>query len=134
MSYKQRYQDAFDWIDKAKVMTNDKHFSIRNSHAIIVFDANYNVETQDAVEQLDKSMEILHKCFNDDMRKTFHARTYADQALRYYRKYNNTKAIEYLKQSQEWLQGEIGNKAWEYDLKSLLQKVKCALRIADNNM
>ncbi len=134
LSYKQRYQDAFDWIDKAKVMTNDKHFSIRNSHAIIVFDANYNVETQDAVEQLDKSMEILHKCFNDDMRKTFHARTYADQALRYYRKYNNTKAIEYLKQSQEWLQGEIGNKAWEYDLKSLLQKVKCALRIADNNM
>lgn len=77
LSSKHQYQDAFAWIDKAKVMTNDKYFSIRNSHAIIQFDANYDVNTEDAIEQLDNSMEILHKCFDDDMRKTFHAKTYA---------------------------------------------------------
>ena len=73
-----------DPIDRAKIMTNDRQFSIRNSHAIILFDANYDVFTEDAMEQLDRSMEILHKCFTDDMRKTFHAKTYADQAIRYY--------------------------------------------------
>ena len=133
LSSKQRYQDAFDWIDRAKVMTNDRQFSIRNSHAIILFDANYDVFTEDAMEQLDRSMEILHKCFTDDMRKTFHAKTYADQAIRYYKKYNNEKAINYLKRSEVWLKEEIATNPWAYDLKSYMPKVNNALKIANNN-
>lgn len=133
LSSKQRYQDAFDWIDRAKIMTNDRQFSIRNSHAIILFDANYDVFTEDAMEQLDRSMEILHKCFTDDMRKTFHAKTYADQAIRYYKKYNNDKAIYYLKQSLAWLKEEIATNPWAYDLKSYMSNVNDALKIAENN-
>lgn len=68
-------------------MTNNKHFSIRNSHAIILFDANYNVDSTDAERQLDASMDILSQCINSDLRTTFHAKTYADQAVRYYNKY-----------------------------------------------
>lgn len=131
LSAKQRYQEAFDWIDKAKIMTNDRQFSIRNSHAIILFDANYDVNTSDAMEQLDRSMKILHKCFNDDMRKTFHAKTYADQAVRYYKKYNNDKAIEYLKQAQIWLKEEIANNPWAYDLKMYITKVNDILKMMD---
>jgi hypothetical protein len=130
LSSKQKYQEAFDWIDKAKILTNDRQFSIRNSHAIIMFDANYNIYTDDAEEQLDRSMEILHKCFNDDMRKTFHAKTYADQALRYYKKYNNPKSIEYLRQSLVWLEQERNANPWASDLKSYINKVRDALRIA----
>ena len=130
LSSKQKYQEAFDWIDKAKILTNDRQFSIRNSHAIIMFDANYNIYTDDAEEQLDRSMEILHKCFNDDMRKTFHAKTYADQALRYYKKYNNPKSIEYLRQSLVWLKQERNANPWASDLKSYINKVRDALRIA----
>ena len=124
LSSKRKYQDAFDWIDRAKILTNDKQFSIRNSHAIILFDANYEVNSQEAMEQLDRSMEILCRCYYDDMRKTFHAKTYADQAIRYFRKYMNEKSIEYLEQSKRWLKEEIKNKAWAYDLKSLERKIQ----------
>lgn len=130
LSSKQKYQEAFDWIDKAKNLTNDRQFSIRNSHAIIMFEANYNIDTDEAKEQLDRSMEILHKCFNDDMRKTFHAKTYADQALRYYRKYNNHKSIEYLQQSLVWLEQERDANTWAFDLKSYVNKVREVLNIA----
>ncbi|MGP1437296.1 MAG: SIR2 family protein [Phocaeicola sp.] len=130
LSSKQKYQEAFDWIDKAKILTNDRQFSIRNSHAIIMFEANYNIKTDEAEDQLDRSMEILHKCFNDDMRKTFHAKTYADQALRYYKKYNNPKSIEYLRQSLAWLEQERDANTWAFDLKSYINKVRDALRIA----
>lgn len=133
LSSKKKFREAFDWIDKAKVMTNDKQFSIRNSHAIILFDANYEVETIEAKEQLERSMEILHKCFNDDMRKTFHAKTYAEQALRYFNKYNNEKAVVYLELSYSWLKEEIKNKAWAYDLKSLLQDLQEVIKIVHRN-
>lgn len=131
LSSKRKYQDAFDWIDRAKILTNDKQFSIRNSHAIILFDANYEVNSQEAMEQLDRSMEILCRCYYDDMRKTFHAKTYADQAIRYFRKYMNEKSIEYLEQSKRWLKEEIKNKAWAYDLKSLERKIQEAISIAN---
>lgn len=123
LSAMKKYRDAFDWIDKAKTMTNDKHFSIRNSHAIILFDANYEIMTREAESQMDKSMEILHKCYKDDMRRTFHAKTYADQALRYFGKYHNEKAKAYLEQSRIWLQDELKENSWEYELKSLSARV-----------
>ena len=131
LSSKRKYQDAFDWIDRAKILTNDKQFSIRNSHAIILFDANYEVNSQEAMEQLDRSMEILSRCYYDDMRKTFHAKTYSDQAIRYFRKYMNEKSLEYLEQSKRWLKEEIDNKAWAYDLKSLERKIQEAISIAN---
>ena len=84
-----------------------------------------------AMEQLDRSMEILCRCYYDDMRKTFHAKTYADQAIRYFRKYMNEKSIEYLEQSKRWLKEEIKNKAWAYDLKSLERKIQEAISIAN---
>ena len=64
------------------------------------------------------------------MRKTFHAKTYADQALRYYKKYNNPKSIEYLRQSLVWLEQERNANTWAFDLKSYINKVRDALRIA----
>lgn len=131
LSSKRKFQDAFDWIDRAKILTNDKQFSIRNSHAIILFDANYEVNSQESMEQLDRSMEILSRCYYDDMRKTFHAKTYADQAIRYFRKYMNDKSIEYLEQSKRWLKEELKNKAWAYDLKSLERKIQDAISIAN---
>lgn len=123
LSAKKHYNEAFDWIDKAKTMTNDRQFSIRNSHAVILFDANYEVTTMEAESLMDNSMEILHKCYNDDKRRTFHAKTYADQALRYFRKYHNDKAKAYLEQAKVWLNDEIKENSWEYELKSLYLKV-----------
>ena len=105
--------------------TNDKYFSIRNSHAIILFDANYDLLLNEMVEkQLDRSMEILHKCYNDDSRKIFHAIVYADQAERYYMKTNSSKTIRYLQQAMTWLNEESSNNPWNYELKQRLNNVE----------
>lgn len=123
LSAKKQFNDAFDWIDKAKTMTNDRQFSIRNSHAVILFDANYEVTTKESESLMDNSMEILHKCYNDDKRRTFHAKTYADQSLRYFRKYHNDRAKSYLEQAKIWLSDELVENSWEYELKSLYSRV-----------
>lgn len=123
LSANRKYRDAFDWIDNAKTLTNDKHFSIRNSHAIILFDSNYEVNNAEAIKQLDVSMEILQKCYTDDMRRTFHAKTYADQALRYYKRIQNERAIGYLKQAQIWISEELKDNSWEYELKILNKRL-----------
>ena len=39
-------------------------------------------------------------------------KTYAEQALRYYKKYNNPKSIEYLQQSLVWLEQERDANTW----------------------
>lgn len=124
LSDKRQYGKAFDWIDRAIMMTDNRHFSIRNSHAIILFDANYEVNTADAVGLLDKSMDILQKCFKDDQRRLFHALTYAKQAIRYYKRLpKSDRSMEYLKQARDWLFSEQKDKSWNYEIKSLLERV-----------
>lgn len=128
LSMKKKYHDAFSWIDRAITMTNNKHFSIRNSHAIILFDANYNVDSTDAERQLDASMDILSQCINSDLRTTFHAKTYADQAIRYYNKYGNNRAVSYLGQAKLWLEKEIQERGWDYDVKKQHGKINDILK------
>ena len=128
MSDQHQYSKAFDWIDRAILMTDNKHFSIRNSHAIILFDANYEIETDAAIIELDKSMDILQKCFRDDKRRLFHAITYAKQAIRYYKRLpKSERAMEYLEQAREWLSSEQKDKSWSYEVKSLLNRVDMIL-------
>lgn len=75
-------------------------------------------------KQLDRSMEILHKCYNDDSRKIFHAIVYADQAERYYMKTNSSKTIRYLQQAMIWLKEESSNNPWSYELKQRINNVE----------
>ena len=48
------------------------------------------------------------------MRKTFHAMTYADQAIKYYKKYNNDQSIVYLQNAETWLKEEKDRKVHTY--------------------
>ena len=98
-------------------------FSIRNSHTIILFNANYEISSKDAELQLQRSMIILHKCYKDDQRRSFHAKVYADQALRYFWKYHDEQAIAYLSQAQVWLTDELANNGWDYEIRPLLKRV-----------
>lgn len=131
LSSKHQYDDAFDWIDKAKTMTNNKHFSIRNSHAIILFDANYEVNTAEARKQLEQSMKTLHECYNNDARRTYHAEVYGEQALRFFRKYHDAKSVEFLNQAQKWLNDEIVANPWARELKPLLSRINDTLAHKD---
>ena len=103
LAQKKEYNTAFEWIDRAITMTDNKYFSIRNSHAIILFSANIGNTNNHSRMELDKSMKILEKCMKADERKRFHAITYSQQAIQYYNKYQDGPAVQYLRQANEWL-------------------------------
>ena len=123
LSTKHQFQEAFDWIDRAKTMTNNKHFSIRNSHAIILFDANYDIHSEESRALLVQSMETLHECYQNDNRRTYHAQVYANQALRFFQKYHDKESIVYLIQAKTWLHDELIDKPWAFDLKPLIKRI-----------
>lgn len=132
LSDKRQYGKAFAWIDKAIMMTDNKQFSIRNSHAIILFDSNYEIDTPDAITQLNKSMKILQHCFHDDKRRLFHALTYAKQAIRYFKRLpQSPKSMEYLKQARDWLDSEQDDKPWNYEVKALLRRVDDIIKVEE---
>lgn len=102
---KKKYTEAALKIDYALQISKRRFFSIDNTHAIILFKANINSESIDLQIRttLDKSMKILQDCYNEDQRKTYHAITFADQALEYYTRYPDEKSIDYLSMAYKWL-------------------------------
>lgn len=123
LSQKHKYDKAFVWIDRAISMTDDKHFSIRNSHAVILFNANIDKRGDEVREQIDKSMQILERCMSNDLRKRFHAITYAIQAMQYYGRYNDEKAFNYLKTAKGWLEHIVKVNSWDYESQKTLKSV-----------
>ena len=123
LSAKQKHLDAFGWIEKA-ITKSRKNLSIKNSHAIILFNANYDSESTSAEEQLDYSMEILHNCHSSDQRKSFHAITYADQAIRYFNRIYNEKTLKYLNQAKIWLDEEMIENKWNTKIKEKLKQIR----------
>ena len=123
LSQKRKFDDAFAWIDRAISMTDDKYFSIRNSHAVILFNANIEKNDGNVREQLDKSMLILEKCMNADSRKRFHARIYASQAVQYYGRFNDEKAVSYLKTARSWLVKIVKSNTWDDESEKALAKL-----------
>ena len=108
-------------------MTDNKYFSIRNSHAIILFNANINRSGSGVRAELDRSMYILEKCINADLRKRFHANTYGQQAKKYYERYKDDKAIMYLKQALLWLNQEIEVSSWDLETRKLKDSINSIL-------
>jgi hypothetical protein len=134
LAQKRRYTEAFHWIDKAITMTNNKYFSIRNSHAIILFEANINSkeENSEIRSQLDMSMSILEKCIYDDKRKSFHAIRYGEQSVQYNDRYFDSKSFEYLRNASRWLKEEHRRMSWNNEVFNLLKKVDERLQLSSS--
>ncbi|MFM1692635.1 SIR2 family protein [Aeromonas salmonicida] len=99
---------AFKVIDDAISSSGQKNWSIKNSYAIIKFRANIDrSNSSDVRKALDESMNALEQCHTADIRKAFHAMSYADHALQFWSKYRDSVAIEYLEKSKAWLREEI---------------------------
>lgn len=122
---KKRFDDAFAWIDEAVTQSGGKIWSILNSHAVILFKANIERSPTDTTVQrtLQKSMNILSRCYNDDNRKTYHAVTFADQAIQYYGVYSNDVALGYLATAKKWLTEEAARSPWNKHVKRLYSEV-----------
>lgn len=109
---KKRYTEAALKIDQALQSSYRRFFSIENTHAIILFKANINANSNDPSIRatLDKSMQILKDCYKEDQRKTYHAFTFGEQALEYFTKYPDKVAKEYLILAKEWIKEVYGER------------------------
>lgn len=125
LAQKKNYNDAFHWIDRAMTQTNNKYFSIRNSHAIILFDANINSkeENSNIRQELDRSMSILERCITDDKRKVFHAIRYAEQTIEYANRYFDEKTKRYIEKAIDWLRSERSQYSWNLEIPKLIQSL-----------
>lgn len=111
-SRKRKYSDAFKWIDKAKNCVKSNIFSIRNTHAIILFNANINKENIDGsiIATLHHSLEILQDCYKNDLRRGFHARIFGELIIKLYDTYGYDEVEKYVETAIEWLQNEMTSK------------------------
>ncbi|MFV0566098.1 MAG: SIR2 family protein [Flavobacteriaceae bacterium] len=123
---KKRYTEAALKIDKALQISNKKIFSIENTHAIVLFKANINSESDDPNIRvtLDKSMDILKKCYSEDSRKTYHAVTFSEQSIEYFAKYPDGVSKEYLELSLDWLKESGSERKYNYRVKTLLRQLE----------
>ncbi|OIQ49374.1 hypothetical protein BerOc1_01299 [Pseudodesulfovibrio hydrargyri] len=121
LSNKNKFKESFSWIDDALVLSKNKIFSIRNTHAVILFKANINIDDDSKTVRstLNQSMEILSECYLSDKRKVYHALTFADFALKYNDKYGDEQSQEYMKKAYEWLQREHKAQPWHRGISRL---------------
>lgn len=122
---KRQFSKAFDCIDDAVIQTGGRNPSIRNSHAVILFQANIDQEETDGTVQrtLEQSMQILAEVYRYDRRKAYHANTFADQALRYWGRYGDSQAYEYMIRAREWLKDQIKAEPWNRKLRQRLADI-----------
>lgn len=133
LSRKKQYPLAFKWIDEALSLAGKRAASVRNTYAVILFNANYDkpVSAPGVLLSLDESMDTLRKCYTDDLRKAYHAKVYSDQAIRYFDKVrNSSKSLEYLDQAAVWLENELNNRKDDRSITQLLRRVRAARRTA----
>jgi len=119
--HKNQFREAFDWIDRAEVMSGNRIYSIRNTHAIILFKTNIGLKDIDGTvkQTLMQSMQILAQCYIEDRRKPYHAIVFADQALQYYDLYPGQTGESYLETAQKWLGEEIIESPWHRNMKRM---------------
>ena len=130
LASKHNYEMAFTWIDEARGMTSRNNSAIRNSYAVILFSANFDkASTPEVMGSLDESMSILRRCYDEDHRKVYHAKVFADQALKYSKKFpESAHAREYLETSEFWLASELKMRVGDRRMSQLRRYVIQALR------
>jgi len=128
LSRRRDHQGAFKVIDEAVSKAGSRNWSIKNSYAIIKFKANIDRDNSlDVRRALDDSMDALEQCYSADIRKAFHAMTYADHSIQYFNKYRDAQSCNYLRKANEWLAEEQRNNQSLGNIIRLLRAVNSAL-------
>lgn len=131
LSRKKQYPLAFKWIDEAMAIAGKRGASVRNTYAVIMFNANYDkpASAPEVIATLDESMQILQKCYTDDLRKVYHAKVFADQSVKYAVKFpDSPRSSEYLDQASTWLNAELKTRLGDRAINQLLRELKSARR------
>ncbi|MDT4861541.1 hypothetical protein FQZ97_961500 [compost metagenome] len=131
LSRKKQYPLAFKWIDEAMSIVGKHGASVRNTYAVISFNANFDKPStvSEVVATLDESMQILQKCYTEDLRKAYHAKVFADQAIKYADKFpKSSQSVKYINQAVIWLNTELKGRQGDRAINQLLRSLKSALR------
>ena len=123
---------AWEQIDRAHTEYQKKIFSIANTHAIIMFEKNMAVEAKNEKEldiqknTIGRSFSTLEYCLSQDIRVSYHALTYARNAIRYYEKFGKDEFSEsYIDSATVQLNSIIDSK--EYIYRPVLREMKTLL-------
>lgn len=131
LSRKKEYSLAFKWIDDAMAIAGRHGASVRNTYAVIMFSANYDKPSSapDVMATLDESMNILQRCYTDDLRRVYHAKVFADQACKYAVKFPELSlSADYLIQANTWLNTELDLRPNDRSIKELITRIKTSQR------
>lgn len=101
-----KHEEAFAYINRARGELPN-NFSIKNSEAILQFEANKRKKTDLAISKMSDAMIILENCYKNDKRKVYHAQKYAEFALFFYREYQKDT---YIAKAKTWLAEIIDQK------------------------
>ena len=140
LSKLKNFSEAFSWIDTALSKSCGKVFSIRNTHARILFEANIDVARRDpsdrtALDGIRESMEVLQDIIVKDTKRYYHLLRISDQALQYAELIDDGDSVTWLKLAQTRLsamveQAAVSRSRESYNLRkyrSLLSVVKASL-------
>lgn len=130
-AYLKDFVSAFADIDKA-INMNKNNFSIKNSRAIILFEANKNKDTEESLSGLDEAMHILENCFHSDKRKVYHVQKYAEFALFLMK---DKKNDGYIANAEKWLvkliESNDSSSRYTKYLLNTIQRITYNLNFAD---
>lgn len=112
LSKMKSFNRAFSWIDTAMSKSRGRVFSIRNTHARILFEANIDIVKADpwdrtALDGLQESMSVLQNCIENDQRRTYHLLRFSDQAIQYARVVEDVQGLDWLLLAEEKLRAMV---------------------------
>jgi len=129
LSGKKRHTEAFQVIEQAAAEGGSRNWTIRNTYAVILFRRNIKFAHQEPARgSLQESMELLERCYSSDRRKGFHAKTFADHALQFWRAYHDRDGIRYLKLARAWLGEAEEKEPWDKGIARLRGAVENLLQ------
>lgn len=98
-----RSKEAFSVIDDA-LSLRPNNFSMKNSKAEIIYNANKSFRSEKAEEQLHKATAILEECRKNDKRQNYHAILYAKIVLHLNEHYLNETNFLMILMAIDWLE------------------------------
>lgn len=116
-----RSKEAFSAIDDALSFCPN-NFSMKNSKAEIIYNANKTFRTEKAEEQLHKATAILEECRKNDKRQNYHAILYAKIVLHLNECYPNEINSSMITIALDWL--ETVNSENDKQIQSLISDLK----------
>lgn len=123
LSKQKNFTDAFFWIQKAISSSFFGDFSLLNTQAVIMFNANFEAsrKNKEAKEELVKSLRILKNCYESDRRKAYHVYIFSEQLASYVRLHGlkEKEILSMLDDAEKWLLEEEGTKNRNTHLKEI---------------